>query len=139
MYLIVLIAGLLSPFAGSAAEQYYDLGGPCKDQPLMNLREINDARKGGAWDRVIELEKLQVRAGCRIEYRWHELVNALIEAPRQSEAAQVLQEMDSRGFDVNPSIIGRDHPEVERFMEGPEFKASPVGAKIRAIQQEDIE
>jgi hypothetical protein len=133
--LLVFLASFLSPRSGWAAEQYYDLGGPCRDQPGMNLQEIHTAEQSGSWDRVVELEKALVRGGCRIQYRWYELANALLEAHRQTEAVLVMQEMDSRGFDLNPSFIGKDHPEVEKFMGGQVFRASPVGMKIEQLER----
>jgi hypothetical protein len=122
--------------AGWAADGHYDLGGPCKDSAGPGvLAKILAAKNSGSWELAIELEKANVRDGCSIEYRWHELVNALLEAHRQTEAVQALQEMESRGFNLNPSIIGRDHPDEEKFMEGPEFKASAVGMKIEQLKK----
>ena len=127
---------MLWPHSGWVADGQYDLGGPCKDVAGPGvLPKIWEAKKSGSWDRVIELEKASVRDGCSIEYRWHELVSALVEAHRQTEAVQVLQEMDSRDFELNPSIIGRMHPDVEKFMEGPVFQQSPVGIKIEQLKR----
>ena len=85
-----------------------------------------------SWDRLIELEKASVRAGCSIEYRWQLLVSALLEAHRETEAVEVLREMDSRGFDLSPSQAG---PDVRAFMEGPVFQASPLAGKIERLKQ----
>jgi hypothetical protein len=53
------------------------LGGTCRDEPGMNLKEIDTAEKSGLWDRVVDLEKVLVRGGCRIPHRWYDLANAL--------------------------------------------------------------
>jgi hypothetical protein len=45
--------------------------------------------------------------------------------------------MDARGFDVNPALWGREFPEMERvndFMESKEFGASPLGLKIKRLE-----
>ncbi|HKD09392.1 MAG TPA: hypothetical protein VKB79_26035 [Bryobacteraceae bacterium] len=121
----------------------FDLGGPCS--PTMNAedrgiyREMAQARKSQSWDRLIELEKRFVRGGCAIEYRWQELANVFIEAGRQPEAIQVLEEMDSRGFDLsfslNPPRVGDEHKELRKFMGTPAFLATSVGIKIEALKQ----
>jgi hypothetical protein len=127
---IVLTVVLLAPRLASTAEQFYDLGGPCKDEVSISLRELDSAKKSGSWDRVVELAKADVRGGCGIEYRWEQLVDGLVQAKRQTEALQVLQEVNSRDFDLEPGIIGREFPRVEQFMNGPLFKSSPLGLKM---------
>lgn len=118
------------------AHAQYDLGGPCQDSPAATIfAKISEARKAGSLDQVIDLEKASVRAGCRIEYRWHELVTVLLEARRPSEALQALQEMDARGFSLNPVRIAAEHPDVAKFMDSPTFKASPIGKKIEQLKQ----
>jgi hypothetical protein len=120
----------------------FDLGGPCS--PTMNsegpgmYREIVEARKIQAWDRLIELEKRFVRDGCAIDYRWRELANVFVQAGRQPEAIQALEEMDSRGFDLsfglNRSPIGEAHKELKQFMAAPAFRATSVGIKIDRLK-----
>jgi pentatricopeptide repeat protein len=114
----------------------YDLGGPCVDAagPLP-MAKAAEAKKRGAWSEVIELQKASVRASCRNEYRWHELVSALLAAGRRSEAVRVLQEMDARGFDLNPGVIGRMHADVGEFMATPLFRGSAAGAKIERLKK----
>lgn len=136
--IFLVVFRMTLPQSGSvwAAQQRYDLGGPCSAVVYQGtLPQIWEAKRSGSWDRVIELEKLNVRAGCSIEYRWRELVNALLEAHRQTEALEALQEMDSRGFDLNPSMIDREHDELKNFMEAPLFRASPIGMKIEQLKR----
>jgi len=136
IFLVVLPGGSLSPLSGSAAEAHYDLGGPCEDAAdLRAFSQLRDAKKTGAWDRAVELAKLNVRGGCAIEYRWRELATTLLEAHRQPEALRVLQEMESRGFDLNPSRIGREHDELTKFMGTPLFIATPIGTKLEQLKR----
>jgi len=136
--ILVVSILLVGSLTGSlwAAQQQFDLGGACSAAvspgPFSQLRE---AKKGGNWDRVIEVAKQNVREGCGVEYRWGELVNALLEAHRPAEALQALQEMDSRGFDLNPSAIDSGQEELKAFMEAPLFKASPVGRKVEQLKR----
>ena len=135
--LLVDLAGTLTPLQSAcAAQQQFDLGGPCS--PVLYpgpLPEIEKAKKSGLWDRVIELEKQSVRDGCGIEYRWRDLANALVEAGRQTDALLVVTEMDARGFDLNPSFIGREHEELKNFMGTPLFKASPLGLRLEELKK----
>jgi hypothetical protein len=80
------------------------------------------------------LEKEAVRAACNNEYRWEGLVNALLSAHRSAEASSVLQEMDARGFDLNPALLGDYFPEIVNFMESKEFGASPLGLKYKPLE-----
>ena len=117
------------------AEQYYDLGGPCA--PVQGpgvFAQLLAARKSGDWNRIIELQKQSVREGCRIQYRWEELALTLIDAHREPDAVKVLEEMDTRGFEVNPSAIERSHPELVKFMDRPVFRSSPIGKKVEALK-----
>ena len=135
--LLVDLVGALTPLQSArAAQQYFDLGGPCSPvvYPHPSL-EIVRAKKGGLWDRVIELEKRSVREGCDIEYRWRELANALVEVGRRTDALLVLTDMDSRGFDLRPSVIGREHEELKAFMETPLFKASALGMRLEELKR----
>ncbi len=135
MALMVLCECLLSPRSAWTSQVQYDLGGACEKHSAWNgWKEIRDAEKSGDWDRVVALEKQAVRAGCDIEYRWFQLVNALLEAHQQTEASRALQEMDTRGFEVNPFLLGSDLREVEMFMQERVFKASPLGAKIKRLE-----
>ena len=134
------IAALLWLPAGVWA-QYYDLGGPCVDRhnPLTTA-DVFKAQKNGDWPRAVDLQKLVVRDGCGIEARWYQLVTLLLKARREQEAVRVLEEMDARGFDLNPSSIGQHTispitPEIEKFMSSAPFKASPVGTKIDSLEQ----
>jgi hypothetical protein len=128
---------LLAAFAaqsGYAADQFYALGGPCVNAPALGQRAIEEAKKSGAWDKAIELEKLQVRGGCGIEYRWLELLKLLLEAHRETEAVQVVREMDSRGFDLSILVVGEKDPLIENFMARPAFRESPAGKKIERLE-----
>jgi hypothetical protein len=121
----------------------FDLGGPCS--PAINsegpgiYKEIAEARKSQSWDRLIELEKRFVRDGCAIEYRWRELANIFVQAGRQAEAIQVLEEMDSRGFDlnfaVNPLPGYEEHKELKGFLATSAFQATSVGMKIDRLKR----
>lgn len=99
---LVFLVSFAVPRSEAPAQQSFSLGGPCVDYPYSGQREIEDAKKNGSWDQLIELEKRNVRSGCAIESRWYDLVTALLKAHRDTEAVQVLQEMDSRGLDLNP-------------------------------------
>jgi len=88
------------------------LGGPCKDEPSLILPDRIQAEKSGDWDRAAELEKRFVRASCGNQYRWYGLIRALLKAGRETQAVLVLQEMDARGFDLNPALIGGSNPDV---------------------------
>ncbi len=136
-FLLVVLVGTLPPLQSvRAAQQQFDLGGSCSPVLYPGPRaEIEMAKKRGLWDRVIELEKRFVRDGCGIEYRWRELAAALVEAGRQTDALLVLGEMDSRGFDLNPSSIGREHGELKNFMETGLFKASPLGIRLEELRK----
>jgi hypothetical protein len=43
--------------------------------------------------------------------------------------------MDSRNFDVNPSLVGSDFPEIVGFMASKEFRTAPIGQKINQLEQ----
>jgi hypothetical protein len=114
MFLIILLASFLGSYPVWAGEQhYYDLGGACEDGVDLvqgiNMPKIRDAEKSGQWDKVIEYEKLSVRGGCSNQFRWGELVESLLKAHREADAMHALQEMDSRGFELNPSTIDEGH------------------------------
>jgi hypothetical protein len=100
----------------------------------MQGKEIQDAERAREWDRAVVLAKEEVRAGCKNEYRWEELINALLSAHRSAEASRALEEMDARGFDLNPAALGEYFPEIVKFMESKEFGASPLGLKIKPIE-----
>ena len=115
----------------SAADGHYDLGGPC--QTILGPRallKIQEAKRSGSWERVIELEKQSVREGCGIAYRWESLADTLVQVRGEGEAIQVLEEMDSRGFNLNASSFGTEHAALKRFVETPAFQATAIGAKI---------
>ncbi len=134
--LLVLCAELVLPRSAWTAQRHYDLGGPCENQPRWNgWKEIRNAEKAGEWDRAVALQKEAVRAGCGIQYRWYGLVNALVKAHRPAEASGILQQMDSRGFEINPAFIDTEFPEVAKFMESKEFDASPLGLKIKRLEK----
>ena len=113
----------------SRTDQQTDvLGGSCDDeQHWSRWNEIRNAEKAGQLDRVIELEKEAVRAACNNEYRWYGLVNALLKAHRRPEASRILDQMDTRGFEVNPTFIDPAFPEVAKFLGTKEFEASRLG------------
>jgi hypothetical protein len=139
VFLITLLATLLGSHPVSAQKQhYYNLGGDCEDgvdlAQGVTPRTIRDAEKSGSWNKLIEYEKLFVRGGCSIQYRWDDLVESLLKAHRGADALQVLQEMDSREFELNPSAIGESHKKLKNFMETPEFKRSSVGQKIEQLK-----
>ena len=130
-------------------EAHFDLGGPCS--LAMNsgdpgiYKEIAEARKSQSWDRLIELEKRGVRGGCTIEYRWRELANVFVEAGRQTDAIRVLEEMDTRGFDLSFGLnhspfdeqhtpIDDRHRDLEQFMQMPAFRATSIGTKIERLK-----
>ena len=124
------------PQSQGAVQQHYDLGGPCKDEAGVGaLPQIWKAKESGDWDRVVELERLSVRGACSNEYRWLELVDSLLQTHRQSEALQALLYMDSRGFDLNPSVVGRGRMEVKNFMDTPLFRGSSLGAKFEQLER----
>jgi hypothetical protein len=134
--LLVAIGRFTSPQAVRAAQQQFDLGGPCS--PILYpapSRQIEEAKRNRSWDRVVELEKESVRNDCDIEYRWRELGTALVEADRQQEALLALQEMDSRGFDLSPSTFGQEHEQLKKFMESPLFKASQLGMRFEQLRK----
>src|SRR5579872_566009 len=92
----VLLSIFFGPGYGQDAAEHFDLGGPCRDALQSNtFAQILAAKKNRSWDKLIELEKQSVREGCKIEYRWQELVTALLQANRPQEALQVMEEMDS--------------------------------------------
>src|SRR5512146_2350039 len=99
------------------------------------IAQILAARKQGDWDRVIALEKQSVRDGCAIEYRWRELANTLVVASRPKEALAVLQEMDTRGFEVNPSLIGTEHQALRSFLKTALFRSSALGRRIASLER----
>jgi len=134
--LLVVCAELLLSRSARTGQQNYDLGGSCQDQPSWNgWKEIRDAEKDGEWDRAVALRKEAVRAECSIQYRWYGLVTALLKARRPAEASSILEQMDSRGFEVNPALIDSGFPEVVRFMESKEFDDSPLGLKIKRLEK----
>ena len=136
LLVVVSGAGFFVALSALAAEQRYDLGGPCSNTVESSpFSQISAAKSAGSWDRVVELEKLCVRAGCTIEYRWRELATALLQARRKLEALQALSEMDSRGFDLNASRIGSEHQELKDFLQSPGFKTSSLGMKIEQLKK----
>ena len=102
---------------------------------LLQIRQARNerARTGGSWDRIVELEKLNVRQGCEIEYRWLELTDTLIEAGRLQEALKALEEADARGFDLNPALI--EQKTVTEFMNAPMFKKSALGVRFERLKR----
>jgi hypothetical protein len=132
--LIFLCADLGLAYPASTGQERYDLGGPCVDQPSMHGKEIQDAERAREWDRAVVLANEEVRAGCKSEYRWEKLVNALLSAHRSAEASRVLQEMDARGFDLNLAVLGEEFPEIVKFMASKEFGASPLGSKFKPLE-----
>ena len=134
--LIVLCADLVLASPASTGQERYDLGGPCEDQPNFRVsKELQDAESAHEWDRAVVLTKEDIRAGgCNIPYRWYRLVKALLSAHRSAEASSVLQEMDARGFDLDLELLGEYFPEIVKFIESKEFGASPLGLKIRRLE-----
>ncbi len=130
----ILLAFFLASQPGYTAEQFYSLGGPCQNAPALGRRAIEEAKKSGSWEKAIELEKLEVRGGCGFEYRWFELLKVLLEARRETEAVQVMQEVDSRGFDLSILVVGEKDPLFETFLARPAFRASPVGKKLERLE-----
>ena len=94
---------------------------------------MGEAEKSRDWDRVIALRKQEVRAGCRIAYRWYELVDTLLQAGRPEEASQVLQEMDTHGLEVNP-VNAKNFARIESFLTTTLFEASPLGQKLLKLE-----
>lgn len=133
--LMVLCADLVLSRPAPTGRQGYDLGGPCEDRPNWGgWKEIRDAEKAREWNRAVVLEKEAVRAGCNIQHRWNGLVNALLSAHRSAEASSVLQEMNARGFDINPAFLDVNFPKIVKFMESKEFGASPLGLQIKRLE-----
>jgi hypothetical protein len=122
--------------AAMAGQEHYDLGGPCVDDHGPGaVVEWQKAERAGAWDQAVGFAKQSVRSGCSIEYRWLGLANLLVEANRREEAVRELAEMDARGFDLSPSILGPEHELLRKFMETPEFRASGVGTKVERLRK----
>jgi hypothetical protein len=42
--------------------------------------------------------------------------------------------MDARGFDVELAFLGEDFPEIVKFIESKEFGASPLGLKLKPLE-----
>jgi pentatricopeptide repeat protein len=132
------IAPKLTEVPGSAGtDQTPDvLDGPCEENlHWSRLDEISAAEKAGEWDRVVVLQKEGVRAACFSEYTWYGLVNALLKANRRPEASRVLDEMDARGFEINPTFIDPAFSEVSKFLGSKEFEASRLGLKIKQLEK----
>jgi hypothetical protein len=126
---------LLVAFLMFAPDQHYDLGGPCANvQGPGSFAEILAAKKSGDWNRIIESQKTFVRERCDIQYRWEELAQTLLDAHREPDAVKVLEEMDARGFEVNPALIDQTHPQLSKFMATASFRASPTGKKVEALK-----
>jgi len=120
--------------AQTAWAQHYDLGGPCTNEnivPRTYFADIRTAQEKGDWKRLVDLEVLSVRSGCANEFRWKQLARALVLADRAADAIHVLEDMDERGFKLNPSP-GMLPPEVVKVMETPGFKSTPVGQRLEA-------
>ncbi len=133
------LAAVLLATPAFAAEHYYDLGGPCKEAQPTRIKEIVDAQRTSNWNRLVDLQKLEVRDSCGNEFRWFELAKALLLAHRPAEAVQVLEEMDARDLDLNPSLVVRFHPEVKALMDDPAFKSTPAGIKLEALKRSSNE
>jgi hypothetical protein len=126
--LAVLVATVLP------AQDVAVLGGPCQ----TNRAAVFDtwkAKKDRDWPRAVELERAAVRAGCDIAYRWEELADLLVQANRRAEAVQALEEMDKRGFEVNPSFIEGGRPKLAAFMATPMFRRSGIGIKVERLRR----
>jgi hypothetical protein len=129
------LAAMALPGIAAPAGQFYDLGGPCEKRFDLNLsRAINAAANSKDWDSLVQLQKQDIRDGCEIEYRWWTLADILLKAGRQVEAVGLLQEMDDRGFEINPAMIARQFPAMPAFMESSAFSSSPLGSKIGALR-----
>jgi len=120
--------------ASLAAGQHFDLGGPCVDSNgPAPFQQIAQAKAAGAWDRVIDLEKSSVRASCSNAYRWQQLAAALVEARRPAQAIQALEDMDGRGFDLNPATF--DAVELKALFDTPTFRKSLLGLKLDRLKR----
>jgi hypothetical protein len=137
VWLTVLCTDVVLSRPAWIGQQHYELVGPCEDQPSWNeWKEIRDAEAAGDWDRAVALRKESVKAGCSIQYRRYSLVKTLLRTHRPAEASSILQQMDSRGLEVNPALmIDAEFPEIGQFMESKEFAASPLGLKIKRLEQ----
>jgi pentatricopeptide repeat protein len=93
------------------------------------------AKNAGDWSRVVELERTSVRGMCSNQFRWYELISALLQAHRDKEALAVFEEMRARGFDLNPSLPDLTQPDVREFMDSAAFRASPVGIEIARLKR----
>lgn len=134
--LIVIAMAWLRPGIGGADDAQYDLGGPCSDSRTPGaVLQIRTAERAGEWDRVVDLEKQNVRGGCGIANRWFGLANALVQAHHENEAIRVLAEMDSRGFDLSPSQIGAEHQALRQFMERTGVQVLACGSKGGGVQE----
>ena len=132
---LVGFAAMALPGTAAPAGQFYDVGGPCEKRFDVSLsRSLHAARNNQAWDSLIQLQKQFIRDGCEIGYRWWTLADFLLKAGRQVEALSLLQEMDARGFELNPAIIVRQFPAMPAFMESSAFVSSPLGSKIEALR-----
>lgn len=132
---VTLCAGLVSVRPAASVQQRYDLGGPCEEQSGWNKwGELGAAERARDWDHVVALQREVVRAGCNNEYGWYGLVDALLKARRPEEASSVLQEMDARGFDINPALIEDTFPQIVGFMRSKEFTASALALKIKRLE-----
>ena len=134
---VTVLVGLTLSVVSSARAQHYNLGGPCADAvpgPGSKFREIVDAEKRADWNLVVELEKASVREACGMEFRWQQLGTALAKANRAAEAVRLLEEMEARGFELNPSP-GMLSPELLALMGTPAFQTTPAGRRIGELRR----
>ncbi|MBV9761276.1 MAG: hypothetical protein JO340_11990 [Acidobacteriaceae bacterium] len=128
-------AGVLILLAAGSALCEEVIGGPCQDdRGWIGSKQMREAERSHDWDRLIDLRKQEVRTGCGIAYRWYELADTLLQAGRPKEALRVLQAMDARGFEINPSREASNFPRIERFLTTPLFEASPLGQKLGKLE-----
>ncbi|HWE48623.1 MAG TPA: hypothetical protein VG273_02475 [Bryobacteraceae bacterium] len=101
----------------------------------MLFGEIRAAEQSADWEKLVEIQKRNVRAACNSEYPWDQLLFALVKAHRTSDAVLALEDMDSRNIELNPSTLGATHPEIKGLLDTPAFKATPAGRKLAQLEK----
>ena len=121
------IVWLISSLATVSVKSAYDLGGPCIDNRAGGpWEELGRAEIKEDWPRVVELQKIFVRNMCENNYRWLNLVEALLRVGKLDDALLILGEVHGRGMDLTDENI-RSQAALLSYVHSEEFKATPLG------------
>jgi|GEM_PF-3271613 len=125
--LLLLLIGMVA----YGKDPTFDLGGKCRSEDpevklghQLDYLELEKAKKDKNWNLVIEQQKISVRDGCSVPFRWKELLEALIGAKRFDDAVAVFYDMKRHEASISHFHISKLDKD---FLNSSEFKKSKVG------------